>query len=176
MGACEALLSFLTPSALDTLGNMYAFGATLGYTLVFISLITLRFKDPYSPRPHKMPGNIKIKRNGRVVDFPVFGVLGTLGVSFILFEVILTHEIGRIAGPAWVIVCLTFYLFWRRRNHLPVLGNTSRDWERQQIEVLTSAEEYELLEEYKDALARRDKKVNNGNAKPPTTNAVHPRR
>ena len=176
MGACEALLSFLTPSALDTLGNMYAFGATLGYTLVFISLITLRFKDPYSPRPYKMPGNIKIKRNGRVVDFPVFGVLGTLGVSFILFEVILTHEIGRIAGPAWVIVCLTFYLFWRRRNHLPVLGNTSRDWERQQIEVLTSAEEYELLEEYKDALARRDKKVNNGNAKPPTTYAVHPRR
>jgi len=176
MGAFEALLAFLTPSAMDTLGNMYAFGATLGYTLVFISLITLRFKDPYSPRPYKMPGNIKIKRNGRVVDFPVFGVLGTLGVSFILFEVILTHEIGRIAGPAWVLLCVIYFLVWRRRNHLPLLGNVTRDWEKQQIEVLTSAEEYELLEEYKDALARRDKKVNNGNAKPPTTNAVHPRR
>ena len=176
MGAFEALLAFLTPSAMDTLGNMYAFGATLGYTLVFIALIVLRFKDPYSPRPYIMPINLKVKWQGRTVDFPVLGVLGMFGVSFILFEVILTHEIGRIAGPAWVLLCVIYFWVWRRRNHLPLLGNVPHDWEKQQIEVLTSAEEYELLEEYKDALARRDRKANNGNSKPPTANTVHPRR
>jgi len=136
---------------------MYAFGATLGYTLVFISLIKLRFSDPYSPRPYIMPGNIKIKRGDKTVNFPVLGIVGMLGVSFILFEVILTHEIGRIAGPAWVILCLLYYIVWRRRNYLPILGTAPHDWEQEQIQVLTSAEEFELLEEYKDALIRRDK-------------------
>ena len=175
MGALEALLAFLTPSAMDTLGNMYAFGATLGYTLVFISLIVLRFKDPYSPRPYIMPVNVKIKWKGRTVDFPVLGVLGMIGVSFILFEVILTHEIGRIAGPAWVILCIIYYVVWRQRNRMPIFKSVSHDWEKEQIAVLTSAEEFELLEEYKDALARRDKQLNNAKAQSPASHAIHPR-
>jgi APA family basic amino acid/polyamine antiporter len=176
MGALEAFLSFLTPSALDTLGNMYAFGATLGYTLVFIALIALRFKDPYSPRPYIMPLNVKINWKGRKVDFPVLGVIGMFGVSFILFEVILTHEIGRIAGPAWVLLCVLYYVVWRRRNRMPVFKNVPHNWEEDQIKVLTSAEEFEMLEEYKDALARRDKKGSNAKPQPPATHAVYPRR
>ncbi|MCL4487306.1 MAG: hypothetical protein M1570_04150, partial [Chloroflexi bacterium] len=105
-----------------------------------------------------MPVNLKINWHGRRVDFPVLGVLGMCGVAFILFEVVLTHEIGRIAGPAWVILCTVYYVFWRRRNYMSVLGSVAHDWEQEQIKVLTSAEEYELLEEYKDALAGRDRK------------------
>ena len=73
----------------------------------------------------------------------------------ILFEVILTHEIGRIAGPAWVLVCLAYYIWYRRRKKLP-LGTIARDWEKEQAQVLASAEEYELLAEYREALAERD--------------------
>ncbi len=136
------------------------FGATLGYTLVFISLIVLRFKDPFSPRPYIMPVNVKVRWNGRTVDFPVLGVLGMVDVSFILFEVILTHEIGRIAGPAWVVLCTVYYILWRRRNHLPIWGDVQPDWEQEQIAALTNAEEFELLEEYTEALAQRDKEEN----------------
>lgn len=157
VGALEALLSFFTPSALDTLGNMYAFGATLGYTLVFISLIKLRFDDPYSPRPYKVPGNLRIHWRGREVEFPVIGVLGMVGVSLILFEVVLTHEIGRIAGPAWVILGVLYYVFYRKKNGLPIRGSVAHDWEKEQIEVLTKAEEFELLAQYKTSLARRDR-------------------
>lgn len=165
LGALEALLSFLTPSAMDTLGNMYAFGATLGYTLVFISLIKLRFDDPYSPRPYKVPGNLPIHWRGRRVEFPVIGVLGMLGVSLILFEVVLTHEIGRIAGPAWVILGVIYYIVFRRRNGLPVWGNVPHDWEKEQVQVLTQAEEFELLETYKASLARRDRGNGHGPAR-----------
>ena len=45
-----------------------------------------------------------------------------IGVSFILFEVILTHEIGRIAGPAWVLACLIYYFWFRKKKGLPVAG------------------------------------------------------
>ncbi len=169
MGALEAFLAFfasrvgpdgtLESGALDTLGNMYAFGATLGYTLVFLALIRLRFVDPYSPRPYKMPLNAKIHWRGGEVDFPILGVIGMLGVSFILFEVILTHEIGRIAGPVWVMLCVLYYIFYRRNRGLPVFGNVPRDWESQQIEVLTAAEEFEMVEEYRDARERRDRKL-----------------
>ncbi|MGQ9553162.1 MAG: APC family permease [Anaerolineae bacterium] len=157
MGLLEAILSFLTPSALDTLGNMYAFGATSGYTLVFISLIRLRFIDPYSPRPYKMPFNLPVKFHGRTVEFPVLGVFGLLGVASILGMVILTHEIGRIAGPAWVLLCFGYYVWFRKSRGYPVLGSIKRDWDKEQIEVLTAAEEYELVEQFKLAIERRDR-------------------
>jgi APA family basic amino acid/polyamine antiporter len=158
VGVVLTIFAFLTPRALDTLANLYAFGATLGYMLVFASLIRLRFVDPYSPRPYKVPGNIKIKRkDGTVIEVPVLGFIGFLGVFTIWLTVIMTHDIGRIFGPLWVLVCLVYYIFYRRRNGLPAFGNMKHDWEKEQIEVLLGAEEYELAEQYRQALIRRDK-------------------
>lgn len=158
IGIIETILSFLTPSAMDTLGNMYAFGATLGYTLVFIALLKLRFSDPYSPRPYKMPLNLRLGYKGKKVDFPVLGVIGMLGVATILFMVVLTHSIGRIAGPAWILLCFVYYAWYRRKEGYPVFRSIKHNWEKEQIEVLTSAEEFDLLEQYKNALIERDKK------------------
>lgn len=158
-GALAVFLCGLTPQLLGTLGNLYAFGATLGYILVFISLIRLRFVDPYTPRPYKVPLNITWKRGDRVHEVPIVGFLGLLGVSTIFFTVIATHEIGRIAGPAWVFLCLVYYWVYRKRHAMPVLGSLPRDWEAQQRGVLTAAEEFDLLEQYKVALAERDRRA-----------------
>lgn len=158
IGVVQTVLSFLTPRAMDTLGNMYAFGATLGYTLVFISLIKLRFSDPYSPRPYKVPLNVPIQWRGRTVEFPVLGVIGMLGVFGVLVEVVLTHQIGRIAGPAWVVACFLYFAWYRRRHGMPIFRSVPREWEKQQVAVLTSAEEFDLLEEYRFALADRDRR------------------
>ncbi len=157
MAIVEALLSFLTPQALDTLGNMYAFGATLAYLLVFVSLVRLRFVDPVTPRPYRVPFNLRWRRGGEVVQIPVLAFLGLAGVSLILFEVILTHTIGRIAGPAWVLLCLGYYVWYRRRQGYPIWGSLQRRWEADQMAILASAEEYALLEEYKFALAARER-------------------
>src|SRR5215469_13306876 len=157
IGWLETFLSFLTPSAMDTLGNMYAFGATLGYLLVFVSLIVLRVTDPYTPRPYRMPFNLPLRIRGRSVQFPVMGLIGMGGVALILFEVILTHKIGRIAGPAWVGISFLYYLWFRRQQKLPVLGSIAHDWEAEQRSVLQEAEEFELLEDYNTALAQRDR-------------------
>src|SRR6202165_4551489 len=109
----QTLVAFFTPggsgatdnAAIELLTDLYAFGATTGYLVVLVSLITLRFKDPYTPRPYRMPLNIPIKVRDRVVSFPVLGVLGMIGVAIPLFEVVLTHPLGRIAGPLWVLIC-----------------------------------------------------------------------
>lgn len=165
MGALETVLAAMTPRALDALGNMYAFGASLGYLLVFISLVRLRFLDPYTPRPYTMPLNLKITRNGQKIKVPVLGFFGVLGVSLILFEVILTHTIGRIAGPAWVVLCIGYYIYFRRSRGLPIFRSIKHDWEKETIEVLTGAEEYELVETYKQTLKERDEMLARRRAK-----------
>jgi APA family basic amino acid/polyamine antiporter len=157
MAILEALLSFLTPQALDTLGNMYAFGATLAYLLVFISLVRLRFVDPVTPRPYRVPLNVTWRHRGEEISVPVLAFLGIGGVSLILFEVILTHQIGRIAGPAWVLLCLGYYVWYRRQQGYPVWRSLPRPWEADQVAILKSAEEYALLEEYQFALAARER-------------------
>lgn len=158
IGIVLTIVAFLTPSVLDTLANLYAFGATFGYMLVFISLIRLRFLDPYTPRPYKVPLNIPWKQKGdRIVQIPILAILGFLGVGSIFVTVVITHEIGRIVGPAWILVCLAYYAWYRHRNGLPIFGSVPHDWEQEQVDVLTSAEEFELLEEYKQALVQRDR-------------------
>jgi APA family basic amino acid/polyamine antiporter len=72
--------------------------------------------------------------------------------------VVLTHSIGRIAGPAWILFCFCYYAWYRRSKGLPIFKSIEHNWEEQQKEVLTSAEEFDLLEQYKNALAERDKK------------------
>jgi APA family basic amino acid/polyamine antiporter len=158
LGIFFVVASGFTPRIIDTLGNMYAFGATLGYIIVFISLIKLRFKDPYTPRPYKVPLNFPWKREGKATtQIPILAFFGVLGVSMIFFFVVYTHAIGRIAGPSWVILCLLYYLYFRRSKGLPVFGSVKHDWEKEQIAVLTSAEEFDLLEQYKLALLERDR-------------------
>jgi APA family basic amino acid/polyamine antiporter len=158
IGLLEALLAFLTPNAVDALANMYAFGATLGYTLVFVALIVLRFKDPYSPRPYRVPLNLPWRRkDGQTVQVPLLGFLGLAGVLVTLIEVVLTHAIGRVAGPSWVVLCLIYYVVYRRRQRLPVWRTIPHRWEEQQRRILQNAEEYDLLEQYEIALAQRDR-------------------
>jgi APA family basic amino acid/polyamine antiporter len=155
IGAVQTVLSFLSEDAIDTMGNMYAFGASTGYILVFVALMRLRFTDPYTPRPYKMPGNVRWKRNGVMREFPVTAILGTLGISMIWVMVVWTHEIGRIAGPAWIALCFIYYAWYRRKSGLPIFRSVPRDWEAQQMQVLAGAEEFDLLEQYRYALADR---------------------
>ncbi len=157
------LFAFFVPgktgsnAAIDVLADLYAFGATFGYLLVFASLMVLRFRDPYTPRPYRMPVNIRIRFHGRPVWFPVLGVVGFLGVFFFLVMVVATHAYARIAGPLWVLLAFVLYAVYRRRRKLPIFRTVSRNWEAVTKQVLESAEEWESLEEYEAALADRDR-------------------
>jgi len=50
-----------------------------------------------------------------------------------------------------------YYAIYRKKNGLPIFGSVKREWETHQKEVLTSAEEWDMLEQYKLALFERDK-------------------
>ncbi len=152
----ELFLAGLSPNAYDVLANMYAFGAATAYMLVFVSLLVLRFKDPWTPRPFKVPLNIRIRgKDGEVRLMPIVGILGFLGISSILILVVLTHAIGRIAGPAWIVMGLLIYFWHRRRNKLPFKKTLKRDWEKEQLDVYQDAGEYDLADEFRENLERK---------------------
>lgn len=139
-------------AGLNFLGDLYAFGAATSYSLVFLALIALRFNDPDAPRPFRIPFNVPIRYRGESIQFPIVGAVGFFGIFAILIFVILTHDVGRIAGPSWVILGLLGYLVYRRRKGLPVLRSRNMDWNTEQIGILRDAGELEMMDEF---IARR---------------------
>jgi APA family basic amino acid/polyamine antiporter len=104
----------LIPGQATFLGNMYAFGAMLSFTIAHLSVIRLRLTDPGRERPYRGPGTIRIA--GR--PLPLFAVLGGLG-TFLAFVTVTALHIGvAIAGIGWLSAGITIFIFYRRRQHL----------------------------------------------------------
>ena len=141
------------------LGDLYAFGAATSYSFVFIALIALRFNDPLSPRKFRIPFNIPMRYRGERVMFPIVGVIGFLGIFSILIDTLITHEIGRVAGPTWIIVGFFGYMIYRRTQKLPVFRSRPHDWSTQQIAILRDAGELELMDELIEKLRERNRPV-----------------
>jgi APA family basic amino acid/polyamine antiporter len=162
----ELIAAGLTPNALETLAQMYAFSAAVNYLLVFIALLRLRFTDTETPRTFRMPWNVSLRRPRRTYDIPISGLLGVLFLVAVLIMVVITNAIGRVAGPAWVIAGFIVYYVYRRTRGLPVLQSLPRDWSKMQIEVYEESGEKGLADEYRDALRRAERKQR---GKPPTS-------
>ncbi len=154
VAAIEAVFAFLSGRrAMDTMANMYAFGAMLAYLLTTIALLALRIKEPHTPRPYQVPFNIKIK-NAKI---PIPGILGVIGTGAMVAIVLWTHAIARIIGPLWVMSWIAYYIWYRAWSGKPIFQTIPRDWDSHQIQILEETGEWELLEKFKLELARRER-------------------
>ncbi len=140
------------------LGDLYAFGAATSYSFVFIALIALRLADPMTPRKFKIPFNIPMRFRGERVEFPIIAVIGFVGIFSILIFTLITHDIGRIAGPGWVIAGIALYFLYRVRKRLPVFRSQAHDWRTAQTQILRNAGELEVMDEYHANLRASDER------------------
>lgn len=154
LAVLELIFAALTPNALETLADLYAFGAATSYTLVFVSLLRLRFTDVETPRTFRVPWNVPVERGGVTYQVPLVGVLGLLGIGGVLVATIITHAIGRIAGPLWIILGLIIYYFYRRVNGMTFFGSIERNWPEEQLRAYEDSGETALADEYREALRR----------------------
>jgi APA family basic amino acid/polyamine antiporter len=155
VAAVEALFGFLTGErALETMADMYAFGAMLAYLLSSMSLIALRIREPHTPRAYKVPFNIR----WRGMDIPILGLFAVLGTAGMLVIVLWTHAVARILGPLWVVAWVGYYIWHRCRSGLPIFRSTKHDWDKEQLEILADTGEWELLEQFKIELERKKRK------------------
>ncbi len=142
-------------AGLDVLADLYAFGAATSYSFVFVALIALRLKDPLSPRKFRIPFNIPVTFRGERAYFPVVGVIGFMGIFSILIFTMLTHPIGRVAGPLWLVLGIGGYLVYRKQKLLPLFASRRIDWQQQQVRILKDAGELELMDELIEKLRAR---------------------
>jgi APA family basic amino acid/polyamine antiporter len=111
-GAIAALT--LLPGQADFLGNMYAFGAMLSFTIAHISVFRLRAKKPEVPRPYRGPGNIRV----RGVDVPLFAIFGGLGTGISFCVVTVLNLTVAAAGVAWLALGIGVFVVYRRSQGL----------------------------------------------------------
>lgn len=108
--ACAAMI----PGQAAFLGNMYAFGAMLSFTVAHVSVIRLRKRYPDFKRPWLGPGNLEL--NGW--KLPLFAVFGGLGTALAFVVVTILHLDVALAGLGWLALGCLVYPIYRKRQGL----------------------------------------------------------
>jgi APA family basic amino acid/polyamine antiporter len=114
--ACIAMI----PGQAEFLGNMYAFGAMLSFTIAHLSVIRLRQRFPDADRPYSGPGNLRIGR----VEVPLFAVVGGIGTGLAFVVVTALHLDVALAGVGWLALGCVVYLVYRRNQGLDLTTTT----------------------------------------------------
>jgi APA family basic amino acid/polyamine antiporter len=114
--ACVTLI----PGQADFLGNMYAFGAMLSFTIAHLSVIRLRVRDPGRERPYRGPGSVSLAGH----DLPVFALLGGVGTFLAFITVTVLHVEVAVAGIGWLLIGICVYVIYRRRQELDLVTTT----------------------------------------------------
>ena len=114
--ACVAML----PGKATFLGNLYAFGAMLSFTVAHVAVIALRLKEPEFERPYRGPGNLRVR--GR--DLPLFAIFGGIGTAIAFLTVTVIYLDVAIAGVSWLLLGLLIYPLYRRSQGLDLTSTT----------------------------------------------------
>jgi len=109
--------ALVVPADLDFLVGIYAFGATLAFTIAHLSVMRLRITEPERKRPYRMPGAI-----GRI---PLPALAGAL-ISFGLFiSVLVLHDAARYVGLGWMVGGVLLYVVYRKVDEKPVFARVT---------------------------------------------------
>jgi basic amino acid/polyamine antiporter, APA family len=104
----------IIPGKANFLGQIYAFGAMLSFTIAHAAVIALRVKQPDRERPWRGPGEIRIR--GR--SLPLFAIAGGLGTASAWVVVTVLNKSTGIAGAVWLVIGISTYVVYRRRQGL----------------------------------------------------------
>jgi basic amino acid/polyamine antiporter, APA family len=114
-GAVTAIC-LLIPADLEFLAAICAFGATIAFTIVGLSVCRLRYKEPDRDRPYKMPFNVRV----RGAELPIPGVLCVVMSYTAFIGLLVEHGDARWMGILWMACGITLYLGYRTSQGKPV--------------------------------------------------------
>jgi basic amino acid/polyamine antiporter, APA family len=114
--ACVTII----PGQATFLGNMYAFGAMLSFTIAHLAVIRLRVTQPDHPRPYRGPWTIRVRGN----DLPLFAIVGGFGTFTAFVTVTALYINVAAAGVGWLATGIVVYTIYRRRQGLDLTTTT----------------------------------------------------
>jgi basic amino acid/polyamine antiporter, APA family len=95
---------------IEWLAGIFAFGATLAFTLAHLSIVVLRYREPDRPRAFRVPLNVRVG-TGRI---PLPSALGAILGAAAWVSVIVLHEGARYVGGGWMLAGLALYVIYRK--------------------------------------------------------------
>ncbi len=104
IGALLALI-LIIPEDTEFLGAIYAFGATLAFLIVHLSVLVLRRREPDRDRPFRVPFGVR--------GLPIPSILGALIAGASLVAVLALHTAARWVGPIWMLIGIALYVAYR---------------------------------------------------------------
>jgi APA family basic amino acid/polyamine antiporter len=110
----------LIPGQAQFLGNVYAFGAMLSFTIAHASLIQLRRRFPDEERTWRGPGNVSVGS----WDLPLFAVVGGLATGVSLLVLAVRNPVVTAFGVGWLGVGVAVYAIYRRNQGLDLTTTT----------------------------------------------------
>ena len=116
IAAAIAVLLLLTAD-LEFLLGISAFGATLAFTVVCVSVCRLRWREPDRDRPYRMPLNVPLGR----AQLPIPAVLGALLSGAAFASVLAFHGAARWVGLGWLAFGALLYVGYRLSEDKPLL-------------------------------------------------------
>jgi basic amino acid/polyamine antiporter, APA family len=103
-------IAVLLPGKTTFLGDMYAFGAMLSFTIAHASIVALRVKRRGREMRFRARPNLRIGE----VDWPLFAIFGGLGTAAAWLVVVVQKADARWVGVGWLVVGFIFYVIYRR--------------------------------------------------------------
>jgi basic amino acid/polyamine antiporter, APA family len=103
-------IAVLLPGKTTFLGDMYAFGAMLSFTIAHASIVALRVKHRDREMRFRSRPNLRIGE----VDWPLFAIFGGIGTAAAWFVVVVQKVDARWVGVGWLVVGFIVYAVYRR--------------------------------------------------------------
>ena len=100
----------LLPGKTAFLGEMYAFGAMLSFSIAHASIIALRVKRRDREMRFRARPNLRIGG----IDWPLFAIFGGLGTAAAWLVVVVQKADARWVGLGWLILGFILYAVYRR--------------------------------------------------------------
>ena len=103
-------IGLLAPTDVALLGGLFAFGATIAFTIAHASIIRMRITEPDRPRPFRIPFDVSFM--GARVPLPT--LLAAVLTALAWISVIAFHETARWVGGGWMVFGLVAYVIYRK--------------------------------------------------------------
>jgi APA family basic amino acid/polyamine antiporter len=106
-----APIIIILPGRTTFLGTLYAFGATLSFTVAHSSVIALRVRERGREALYRARPNLSL----RGIDWPLFALFGALGTGASWLVIVVQNPATRWSGLGWISFGLAFYVLFRTR-------------------------------------------------------------
>jgi APA family basic amino acid/polyamine antiporter len=107
----------ILPGSVTFVGTLYAFGATLSFTIAHAALVVLRAREPDPEATFRARPNLRLAG----VEWPLFAVFGGIATAVSFLVIVVQNEATRWVGLGWLVLGLVVYAVYRRfRVRLPL--------------------------------------------------------